>query len=123
MNSYTFPVSQIGPSEMKQWLHKRFLSMIIKPEYRNLKIVDTSTGNIAAWARWHFPYTFSWEEKAEKEREKEERKKRGVLEGGEWPVGANLEVCEMKFGALHRIRHELVDFENAYGEFCHFLCR
>lgn len=89
-----------------------------KPELRNFKIVDTRTGKIAAWARWHFPYSFSDEEQAERAQEKlenERKKQQGSF--SEWPEGSNLEVCEKKFGFLSRMRSELVDFENAYGSF------
>lgn len=54
------------------------------------------------------------EEKADKHREKEREKLEGKR--SEWPEGANLEVCDLKFGALDRIRNRNVDWENTYGE-------
>jgi hypothetical protein len=113
---YTFPPSQIDPAEKHRWLKHRFLTSMSKPEMRNFKITDVSTGNIAAWARWGFPHAYTEEEKAKKEKEKQEIERRteeGTYE--EWPRGANLEVCDAKFGALERIRDQNVDWENTYG--------
>lgn len=115
---YTFPPSQIDPVEKHRWLKQRFLTSMSKPEMRNFKVTEVSTGNIAAWARWGFPHTFTEKEKAEKEREKRENERR-KLEGTyeEWPWGSNLEVCDAKFGALERLRNQNVDQENTYGQF------
>jgi hypothetical protein len=109
---------QINPTEKHRWLKQRFLATMSKPEIRNFKITDVSTGNIVAWARWGFPYSFSEEERVERGREKEE-KERKKREGtySEWPAGSNLEVCEGKFGALDRIRNQNVDWGNTYGQF------
>lgn len=110
---FTFPPSKITPEEKHRWLTQRFLASLSKPEIRNFKITDASTGLIAAWGRWQFPYTFSEEEKAERESEKERKKKEGV---SDWPEGANLEVCDVKFGGLERMRNQYVDWENDYGK-------
>jgi hypothetical protein len=60
-----------------------------QPEIRDFKIMDLSTGKMAAWARWQFPYSLSEDEKAQREREKEQRQK--MPEEGtwsEWPQGS-----------------------------------
>ena len=75
---------------------------------------------MAAWVRWQFPYKSSEEEKVERGREAEEnerRRKEGTW--SEWPQGANLEVCDEKFGGLERMKIEHVDHEDVYSEFGH----
>jgi len=114
LSSFTFPKNAIPTSVKRRWLHNRFLTSLSKPEIRNFKVVDTETGNIAAWSRWGFPHALNEEEKAEKDRKKEREKLEGKK--SEWPEGANLELCDLKFGALDRMRNQNVDWENTYGE-------
>jgi hypothetical protein len=52
--SFTFPPSRITASEKHRWLHERFLASMSKPEIRNFKITDMSTGKIAAWVGNNF---------------------------------------------------------------------
>lgn len=114
--NYVFPPSQISTAEKNRWLSDRFLKNLTKPEIRNIKITDTRTGDLAGFARWHFPHTFTEEQKLELEREKEEvERKEKEATFSAWPEGANLELCDIKFGTLDRKRKEQVDFENAYG--------
>jgi hypothetical protein len=114
--SFTFPRSNIPEDEMYQWLRNRFLKTLRTPEYRCFKVTEVSTGRIGAWVRWQYPHTLSEEQKAEKKREKE-REEREKAEGKlqKWPRGANLEVCDIKFGWLDRMREKNVDVENMYG--------
>lgn len=110
--SFSFPKT-IPEDVMRKWKTERFTKTLSKPEIRNFKITEVSTGKMAAWARWTFPYTFSEKEKLEKERE-EEAKPKGYTE---WPPGANLEICDAKFGALERLKNKYVDPETMYSEF------
>ena len=71
-----------------------------------------------AFARWTFPYVFSEEDKKAREEEKKERerkKKEGIDE--KWPKGANLEVCDLKFGPIDSCREKTVNEEETYGKF------
>ena len=104
-SSFTFP-STIDPAVKHRWLRERFLGTFKKPELRNFKVVETSTGKMAAWARWGFP-DGKKEEDAEKEKD---------FDPNEWPEGANLDVCEIKFGGLHRRRDELCKGGETYSE-------
>jgi hypothetical protein len=107
-SSFTFP-STISHSEKHRWLRDRFLGTFQKPELRNFKIVETSTGRMAAWARWGFPHSFT-----------EEELKKQELEKDEWPQGSNLEVCDVKFGTLHEKRERYTEKGETYSEFCLF---
>jgi hypothetical protein len=116
--SYCFPDAMIPSDERRRWLRARFLSTMGRPENRDFKITEVSTGRIAAWARWYFPYKFNAAEKAEREREEQEKEKaraEGTLQ--EWPLGANVEACDVKFGELARLMKKHVDLEDMYGEY------
>ena len=113
--SFTFPPT-IDPSTKYQWLEQRFNKMLTKPEIRHFMVTDQSTGRMAAWARWEFPYTFTSEEKAERQREKEQKEREKKEGKSGYPEGAIVEVCEAKFGSLEKIRDKNVDYENTYGE-------
>jgi hypothetical protein len=115
--SFCFPDSSIARDERRRWLRERFLLTMTRPEIRNIKVTEVSTGRIAAWARWQYPYKFSEEEKVERERErqqKENERAKGTLQ--EWPLGSNVEVCDFKFGQLYYLMHKHVDPEDMYGE-------
>jgi hypothetical protein len=116
-SAFTFPKT-IPASVKRHWLRERFTKIFAKPEFRNFKITETSTGKMAAWARWSFPYTFSDEQKLERKRENEQ-KEREKAQGGDpdWPPGSNLEICHAKFGALKRLREKYVQEDDMYGEF------
>jgi hypothetical protein len=119
--NFTFPDAEIRTEERRRWLRARFLRTMATPENRNFKVTEVSTGRIVAWARWYFPYTFSAEEKAEREREEQEREKAradGTLQ--KWPIGANVEACDVKFGELDRLMKKHVDLEDMYGKYLHF---
>lgn len=107
--NFTFPKT-IPEDVMVKWLRDRFTKMLSKPDTRFFKITEVSSGKMAAWARWIFPHTFSEEEKLEREREKAKGK------SSEWPQGANLEVCDAKFGGLERLKDKYVDPTDTYGE-------
>ena len=110
-SSFTFPNSTVTPTEKHRWLRARFLRTFSKPEIRNFKVVESSTGRMAAWARWGFPYSSGEEELKE---EKEEGK--GDFDKSEWPEGANIEVCEAKFGGLSKKRDGYIIKDETYGE-------
>jgi len=109
LSSYTFPPS-IPTSTKEAWLATRFLRTFSQPNIRNFKIVETSTGQMVAWARWGFPHVFTVDELAEKERQRKE-----VEEEGEWPEGANLEVCAAKFGGLETKRDKWIEEAETYS--------
>lgn len=115
--SYCFPAAKIPRDEWRRWLQRRFLNAMSRPENRTFKVTEAHTGKMAAWARWSFPYKFSEEEKAEREREEQEKEKakaEGTLQ--EYPPGANLEACEIKFGELSRLIKKHVNLEDMYSE-------
>lgn len=119
-NATCFPDSSIPKDERRRWLHARFLRTMTRPEVRNFKITEVSTGKLAAFARWHYPYKFNEEEKAEREREKQQKEKKradGTLQ--EWPLGSNMEVCDLKFRELDRLMEKYVDPEDMYGKRAH----
>ena len=118
--NFTFPDAKIAPDERRRWMRARILRTMAKPENRNFKVTEVSTGRIGAWARWYFPYRFSAEEKAEREREEQDKEKaraEGTLQ--EWPLGANVEACDAKFGELGRLMKKHVDLEDMYGKYFH----
>ncbi|KAG0650034.1 hypothetical protein D0Z07_3877 [Hyphodiscus hymeniophilus] len=110
-SSFTFPAT-ISPEERYRWLRERFTGTFSKPDLRNFKIVETSTGRMAAWARWGFPHEKN-EVKGEGEGQDEKEEEKDFNKD-EWPVGANLEVCEVKFGGLHRKREKYCKKEDTY---------
>jgi hypothetical protein len=119
-NTVCFPGSSIPGDERRRWLHKRFLRTMTRPEVRNFKVTEVSTGKLTAFARWHYPYQFNEEEKAERERERQQKEKEradGTLQ--EWPLGSNMEVCDLKFGKLDRFMEKYVDPKDMYGECVH----
>lgn len=60
---------------------------------------------MAAWARWGFPHSFTEEELKKMEQEKDE-----------WPEGSNLEICDVKFGGLHKKREFYTRKDEDYSE-------
>lgn len=117
LGSYTFPRSAIGDEEINRWLTARFTNLFSKPETRTFKITEDSTGKVVAFLRWAFPYTFTEEEKAERPKEKAEKKKLREELGYDptWPKGANLEICDLKFGGLDAFKEKYVDEKETYG--------
>lgn len=117
--SYCFPASKIPIDGWRQWLSRRFSRYLSRPENRIFKATELSTGKVAAWALWSFPYKLSEQEKGEREREEQEKQKaraEGTLEG-EWPPGANVEVCFTKFGELSRLMEKHWNSEDMYSEY------
>ncbi|KAH8663083.1 hypothetical protein BGZ60DRAFT_433096 [Tricladium varicosporioides] len=105
LSAATFPRDAIPPSEFNRWLTNRFQRTFTQPEIRTFKIVDTTTGEMCALARWAFPYEFSHGELQKKEEErkiKEALKAKG--EDDSWPLGANLPICHAKFGGIDAAR-------------------
>jgi hypothetical protein len=109
-SSFTFPRDTVTDVEKRRWLRARFHCTFSKPDLRSFKIVETNTGHMVAWARWGFPYKFSEEELKEKEEEEDS-----------WPEGSNLEVCDAKFGGLHKKREGYVEKDETYGGLVRFL--
>jgi hypothetical protein len=117
LSNFTFPRNQITPEEWTRWLTMRFTTLALRPETRHFKIVD-QTGELVAFCRWSFPYRLSVEEKAKREEEKRAKEARDREEGRDtaWPIGANRECCDEKFGSMSRAFETLVhDPEDVYG--------
>lgn len=117
MNQYTFPRSAIGDDEINRWLSTRFTNLFSKREVRTFKITEEHSGKLVAFLRWAFPHVLTDEEKAERAKEKAEREKMREETGKDpnWPMGANLEVCDEKFGGLERFKEKYVDETETYG--------
>lgn len=118
-SQYCLPRDAIPAEEWNRWLNARFLRLFNSPEIRCFKVTDLNNNHRpAAFARWQFPYVFSEEEKKVKAMEKKEaeRKKREEGVDPKWPRGANLEVCDLKFGPLDRCRESSINEEETYGE-------
>ena len=111
LGSYTFPKT-IAPEERLRWARARFLKAFASPEIRCFKISDTAVSppRIVAWVRWGYPHVLSAEEKARRKEEKEREEKAG----GPWPRGANLEICEVKFGGIYGARERNVKWDSDY---------
>ncbi|KAF4627896.1 hypothetical protein G7Y89_g10253 [Cudoniella acicularis] len=104
-SQYTFPRDLITPSEWVRWLTSRYTNRFAQPELRHFKVTETATGNVCAFIRWRFPHQFSEEEKLKKKEEKEEMERlKAEGKDDKWPVGANLEACDGKFGGLDKIQ-------------------
>ena len=56
-------------------------------------------------------------------KEKEKEKGKGDFDKSEWPEGANMEVCEAKFGGLSRKREGYVVKDETYGEYISYFGR
>jgi hypothetical protein len=113
----SFPPS-IPASELHRWLTARFLGQFKKREMHTFKVVHNESGSLAAFLRWQFPHVLTEAEKAEREVEKkfrEAEKKEG--RDPAWPVGANLAVCDAKFGQLDVNKEKYVDGETMYGKY------
>lgn len=99
------------------WLPLRFAKQLAKREMRAIKIVHNASSTLVAFLRYQVPHVFTDEEKEERKKydeySKEERK-----EGRDpdWPVGANLEICDDKFGQLGRWNERFVERGGMYGE-------
>ncbi|TVY85359.1 hypothetical protein LSUE1_G000304 [Lachnellula suecica] len=119
---YCLPRAAIPAEEWDRWLTARFTKLFNSPEIRCFKITDSNNNNRqAAFARWAFPYTPSEEKrrvKAEEEKETERLKEQGI--DTRWPNGANLEVCDLKFGPLDSCREKTINEEETFV--CHLLC-
>ena len=111
------PRDQIGEQEMTRWLRRRFTGYFSKREIHVFKITHVETGKLVAFARWAYPHVLTEEEQREKAaaREKEEKEK---AEGrnSNWPVGANLELVDAKFGTLGKLLDKYVRPDDMYGE-------
>lgn len=108
---------------MKRWLTARFTKNIMeRREMHTFKIADSATAQICAFLRWSFPHVLTEEEKSVREEEKrqreeeEEEKKKPNGRDSLWPEGANLEVCESKFGGLKKMKEKYVDDSEMYGK-------
>lgn len=101
---YMFP--QVTSEDKHEFLRLRYLRSLAKPELRVFKVTEVSTGRMAAWARWRYPYTLSEAEKAEKEQQPQQKR--------EWPRGANVEVCEEKFRSYEGWLEENTNLEDTY---------
>lgn len=111
LSSLLFPKS-IKPEVKAAWLRKRFLGYLAKPEIRQFKVTETSTGKLVAWSRWAFPYVLSPEEKEKRRKEEEEKAQKDPKES--YPDGANVGACEEKFNGFDEFRRTWVDDENMY---------
>ncbi len=108
----TFPRDVIGEAELRRWMTSFLTSHFAKPEVHIYKIIETNTGNLAAWMRCVFPHVLSEEEKEEREQERAKREREGM-----WPKGANLEAVGAKFGVLRQLKERYVDDAETYCEF------
>lgn len=111
----SFPPS-IPQSEMRRWLTARFTGLFAKREMHTFKIVHQPSGALAAFLRWQFPTVLTPEETADRAaeaafREQEKREGRDPA----WPTGANLAVCDEKFGHLEEEKKRWVVDEDMYG--------
>lgn len=119
----SFPAS-IAPSEMHRWLTARFTGLLSKREMHTFKIVHEPSGTLAAFLRWQFPTVLTPEEKADREVEarfREAERKEG--RDPAWPTGANLAVCDEKFGHLEEEKKKWVVDEEMYGVYSFFVLR
>jgi hypothetical protein len=121
LSLYCFPRRRIPPSEFTRWLTERFTMLYHRPETHYFGISDEN-GVMVAMARWSFPYVKSAEEKKAREEEKKVKEERDNKEGRDttWPIGADKECCDEKFGGIGRAFEELVlegEREDIYGEF------
>lgn len=85
------------------------------------KILDTSTDKLCAFLRWSYPHTLTASEKTIRETEakaRSEERKQG--RDPMWPVGANLDVCDGKFGGLDVLREKFVDDKEMYGMYSYY---
>ncbi|CZT50304.1 uncharacterized protein RSE6_11261 [Rhynchosporium secalis] len=123
-SAYTFPRDQISEEEMNRWLTRRFTRMLDRREMHTLKIIDTSTptNTQVAFFRYSSPHELTTSEKAARETEKQERDEVIQRTGRDptWPLGANVEICDGKFGGLDRMREKFVDEKEMYV--AHLLC-
>lgn len=107
----SFPPS-IPDTEMTRWLTSRFSSMFAKREIKAFKMTHVPTGQLAAFIRWTWPTILTPAEKEDRKREKAFRdaeKKEG--RDPVWPVGANLQLCDEKFGQLYAKREQFMGEE------------
>lgn len=81
------------------------------------KITDTTTNTLCAFLRCSYPHVLTPEEKASREAEQKARMQERESSGHDpmWPLGANLSVCDGKFGGLDEMRKKFVDDEEMYG--------
>ncbi|KAE8441846.1 hypothetical protein EG329_004247 [Mollisiaceae sp. DMI_Dod_QoI] len=114
--SFVFPREAISDEEMHRWLVSRFTALFSKREVHTFKITEDSTGRMAAFLRWTFPHVLTEEEEKEREKQKVDREKQKAETGHDpnWPVGANLEICDEKFGGLDRLQEKYVDKKETY---------
>ena len=104
--SFAFPRSSSAAIEDKQrWLRARFLATFSHPNMRNVKVVESSSGRIVAWARWGVPYTLS----------DDDLEAVGQQQQQAWPLGSSVELCEAMFGGLDRMREVYLKKDDMYG--------
>jgi len=90
--------------EKEIWLKERFAKNFLQPEIRHFKITEASTGNLAAWSRWGFPFTLTAEgREREREGEGEGRGKEEGKANKKWFEGANEEVCDAFFWGVGKV--------------------
>jgi len=115
---HCLPRDKIPPEEWDRWLNARFLKLFNSPKIRAFKIIDSNSNNRqVAFARWSFPHVFSEVEKKVREEEKKERERKKEGVDDKWPKGANLEVCDLKFGPIDSCREKTINEEETYGKF------
>ncbi|KAH6719074.1 hypothetical protein BKA61DRAFT_641252 [Leptodontidium sp. MPI-SDFR-AT-0119] len=115
-SAFTFPREKISDEEMNRWLTERFTKTLTeRREMHTFKILDTSTNTLCAFLRWSYPHTLTAAEKAIRENEQKQRtEERKQGRDPMWPMGANLDVCDGKFGGLDVLRERFVDDGEMY---------
>jgi hypothetical protein len=106
--SFAFPRSSSAAIEDKQrWLRARFLATFSHSNIRNVKVIESSSGRIVAWARWGFPYTLSDDDLKASEAAGQQQQA--------WPLGSSVELCEAMFGGWDRMREVYLKKDDMYG--------
>lgn len=130
-------------SSIEKWFIDSALPKFSQPELHFFKITDSSTGELAGFVRWGYPYTppppadaaakvaesGKDGEKGEEVVKKEEGS--GIAGAGSvevvkdqddkpkattgWPEGTNLPFADEKFGALMEWRKKYVKWEETYS--------
>lgn len=109
MANYMYPTQS---PVMLPWRMKSMTRQILKdPTNIYVKVTDTSSGVIAAYARWQSPHKL--------QEEKNENTEGTEVE--QWPQGSQVPLVKEYYAALDAKSEKYVDIEKDYGEIVRLL--
>lgn len=114
-SNLNFPKAQVAQDVKNRWLAAKYAAALNVPGIDQVICRDTTTGELAGFARWGHPVILTDEQKETKRLQDEESKAKRRSGIAPYPPGSNVECCDAKFLGLEEYRDKYVDYEDMYG--------